>query len=70
MVTTMLVRETIAGFESYCRKTNEFEPNGNNFRVHQRLDLVLKAYSGGGFESRRPEVFCALAEAATAEIPF
>jgi hypothetical protein len=33
------------------------------------LELVLRAYSQGGFQSGRPEVFCALADAAWLEIP-
>jgi len=61
---------TIAGFEQWCRETGEFQPEGSNSRVHQRLELVLNAYSGGGFKSESSEIFRALAEAAALEIPF
>lgn len=42
---------------------------GTNEKVQQRLELVLRAYTQGGFVSGRQEVFVALAEAAWFELP-
>ena len=62
--------EKIAWFSNFCRDTGRFQDGGNNARVHQRLELVLKAYRGGGFKSRNPKVFRALAQAAAIEVAF
>ena len=35
-------RETIKGMRSYCEKTEAFTVDGNNERVLQRLEFVLK----------------------------
>lgn len=61
--------ETIRSFKAYAAKHDEFQADGNNDRVVKRLELVLRACSQGGFKSGRPEVFCALADAAWLEIP-
>lgn len=61
--------ETIRAFRAYCEKHDDFQADGNNARVAQRLELVLKAYTQGGFTSSRREVFITLAEAAWLEVP-
>ncbi len=61
--------ETIRSFRNYCLKHDEFHANGNNARVAQRLELVLKAFTLDGFASRNSAVFSALAEAAWLEVP-
>lgn len=61
--------DTIDRHASYCAKTSEFRPGGNNERVQKRLELVLGACASGGFKSGRQDVFIALAQAAWLEVP-
>lgn len=61
--------ETIQSFRTYCEKHEVFQADGNNDRVTKRLELVLRAYTQGGFSSAKVEVFIALAEAAWLEVP-
>lgn len=61
--------EGITRASSYCLRTGSFRTDGENERLQRRLALVLDAYRGGGFQTGRPEVFAALAEAAWLEIP-
>ena len=46
-----------------------FQAGGENERVQHRLDMVLRAYRSGGFHSKDPRIFCALADAAFFELP-
>ena len=59
----------ISAHRYYCEKILVFQPGGENELVQQRLDLVLRAYRSGGFQSKDPSVFCALADAAFYELP-
>ena len=65
--------ETIARFRQYCEKQNlkssEFEPNGTNESVCERLDFVLKTYKALGLSFGQTMVFAALAEASFFGIP-
>jgi hypothetical protein len=57
---------TITRHRAYCETTSEFQPDGTNARVQQRLVFVLETY-------RKPDNtrnFIALAEASVREIPF
>jgi hypothetical protein len=58
----------IAGHRAYCLKIQSFQSEGTNARVQMRLELVLKAYEGGGFKN--PKVFLDLARASVIEVPF
>jgi hypothetical protein len=62
-------KPTISDHRHYCEAITSFQGDGENELVQRRLELVLNAYRAGGFESRRPEVFGALAEAAFYELP-
>ena len=59
----------ISAHRDYCEKTGEFRENDANSRVQQRLRIVFNAYALGGFESKDPGIFLALAKAAYIEIP-
>ena len=59
----------ISAHLAYCEKTESFRDNEENERVQRRLRLVLNAYRAGGFVSRDPSVFVALADAAFYDIP-
>lgn len=60
---------TIDRFRRYCEELTEgFQADQNNELVQRRLRLVLDAYNAG-FRSSNSEVFCALADAAFAELP-
>ena len=65
------LRETIKNFRRYCEqlKTDAFEFDGENERVHKRLAFVLKIYRGIGFAKNQSNVFVALAEASFEVIP-
>jgi hypothetical protein len=61
---------TIERHQRYCAETIEsFRPDGENELLQQRLALVLNAYRAGGFNSRRSQVWMALADAAFHELP-
>ena len=60
---------TIEEHRRYCEKTAAFQDDGENLRVQKRLELVLAAYTAGGFKSGTEQVFVALAEASMSEIP-
>ena len=61
----------IAGHLEYCQNVQtHFREGGNNAQVQHRLEIVLAAYEGGGFDSHSPEVFRHLAEAGVVEVPF
>lgn len=55
---------TIHAHRAYCESHDTFRAGGNNELVQERLRMVLAAYRAGGFKSRNPGVFVALAEAA------
>jgi len=59
----------ISAHRYYCEKILVFQPGGENELVQQRLSMVLRAYRSGGFQSKDPSVFCALADAAFYELP-
>jgi hypothetical protein len=60
---------TIKRFRAYInRPTASFQEGSNNSIVHRRLEVVWKAYQGGGFKSNDPAIFVALAEAAYLEV--
>jgi hypothetical protein len=59
---------TIQEHRRYCEKTAGFQDDGENLRVQKRLQLVLNAYTAGGFKSGSEQVFLLLAEAAMQEI--
>ncbi|UUZ73431.1 hypothetical protein LP415_09470 [Polaromonas sp. P1(28)-8] len=61
--------DTIDAHAKYCAERQYFLEGGTNEKVQQRLELVLRAYTQGGFVSGRQEVFVALAEAAWFELP-
>lgn len=63
------VKDTIQKHREYCKTQTNLRTNDSNEEVQRRLEMVLKAYSAGGFSSRRPEVFAALADAAFSELP-
>ena len=59
---------TINAHRKYCESlTHFFNYGSNNCLVQRRIQIVLNAYRGGGFNSARPEVFVALADAAYSE---
>jgi len=60
--------ETISSHRSYCNSVSAFNNESNNEKIQRRLNLVLSAYSMGGFISGSPKVFNKLAEAAYLEI--
>ena len=62
-------RALISAHRHYCEKTRGFRPGGENDRVQQRLEMVLRAYRSGGFQSSDPRIFCALADASFFELP-
>jgi hypothetical protein len=62
-------KTTIRAHRTYCEGIVSFQGDGENELVQQRLKLVLNAYSAGAFNSGRPEVFSALADAAFYELP-
>jgi hypothetical protein len=61
--------QTIKTHRDYCAKTKELQLNGTNSLVQRRLEFILRAYWGGGFQSRSPELWLALASAVLVEIP-
>ena len=61
--------QTVATHRSYCLKISAFLSGSTNALVQKRLELVLRAYWGGSFRSRAPELWLGLAEAALAEVP-
>ena len=61
--------ELISSHRDYCRKTWSFQPGSNNELVQQRLELMLRGYIDGGFDTGGEEMFIKLAKAAIAEIP-
>jgi hypothetical protein len=60
-------RETINGFRSYCEKTDLFHDDGNNERVHKRLEMILTHYKA--YHSGNRVMFTRLADAAYCMIP-
>jgi hypothetical protein len=60
---------TISRHRAFCKAHDNFQADGNNELVLKRLRMVLAAYKAGGFRSGKPEVFVALAEATSREIP-
>ena len=64
-----LPNETIERHRNYCLRVGSFQPDKTNQDVQRRLDVVLRAFRGGGFSAGKPAVFAALAQAACAEIP-
>jgi hypothetical protein len=59
---------TIRRFRSYIgRPTDSFQEGSNNALVHCQLEIIWKAYQGGGFKSKSSSIFVALAEAAYLE---
>jgi hypothetical protein len=60
---------TIQEHRRYCEKTESFQDDGENARVQQRLELIFRGYTAGGFRSGIESVFVSLADAAMAEIP-
>jgi hypothetical protein len=60
---------TIHAHRVYCEAHESFRANSNNELVQKRLRLVRNSYKAGGFRSGNPEVFVALARAASHELP-
>ena len=60
---------TIARFRAYCERHSEFIPGGENERVHERLDFVLKTYRERGHAPGQSKEFIDLAETAFVKIP-
>jgi len=54
------------GFERYARNVTSFEEDGNNRRVHKRLEFVLDSCANGMPPGK---TFAALAEEAMRRIP-
>jgi hypothetical protein len=60
-------RASLSGFYSYSKKVQEFDEDGSNHRVHQRLTYVLLSCPGGALPSGKS--FQTLAEEAIKLIP-
>ena len=60
---------TIESHRRYCNEHSVFQEGRQNARTQHRLKLVLDSYNEGGYQSGKPSVFLALAEAAYAELP-
>jgi hypothetical protein len=60
-------RGSIARFYSYCGGVQQFEEDGNNHRVHQRLDYVLLSCPAGA--PPKGKSFQTLAEEAFRLVP-
>ena len=70
---TRKTNETIQKHRTYledkAKENLQKSVGGNNEKVQQRLELVLKSYEAGGFSSGRGETFSHLAEKAWTAIP-
>ena len=61
--------ETINSFRRFCKSIQAFQRDGNNQRVHERLDFVLMHHKTENVSSGRTKIFSDLAEAAFEKIP-
>ena len=61
---------TVRLMTDYCSTIDDFQPDGTNQRVRERLELVLAAFLGANFSKpAKTGVMALLAQAAVKEIP-
>ncbi|MFO0774502.1 MAG: hypothetical protein U0172_07555 [Nitrospiraceae bacterium] len=60
---------TIERHRKYCLETGAFQESKANERVQQRLEIVFRAYWGGGFRECSSALWVLLAKAAAIEVP-
>lgn len=54
----------------HCNNVSSFPNDSPNARVQRRLEIILKAFLGGGFSVGNEAIFISLAKASVAQIPF
>jgi hypothetical protein len=65
-----MVNASIRSMRIYCQRIDEFQADGTNQMVQERLELVLDLFKAGHFtEPAKLGVFSGLAQAALAEVP-
>jgi hypothetical protein len=65
-----MANASIRSMRIYCQRIDEFQADGTNQMVRERLELVLALFKAGHFMApAKPGVFSGLAQSALAEVP-